>query len=201
MKNKLIVGVLVLALNAQASEVLVEKFTLLSGEQKPQYTLVEAACAMAVIGGLITLNIWLRCHNAGPDITNSPPLTNFPPFHPPSTNAPSAAPGLPAVLDDNGVAYFDVSSAGYLDSTGELFTDGFRTEIQSSPEVTGPYKTIFILQGWKSSSGVLMLLSEAGGAPLRTNYSARPLIGPSVNSFPDFLNTAKEKHRFYRTAR
>jgi hypothetical protein len=189
---------------------------------KPDFTVVEFWCALALAGLALWLYIlWLR-HLEGPPMrppppppvpTNMPPgWTNsgevpFPAVQPamPTNWTPARAFWLPANwlqssqtnLISNADLY-DITSLGYLDTNGTSAApvNSYGTVTVSNLASSTDLITWsnYTLQFWFSTNGVETVLVDGGGEPVMTNYSA---IG-ATTAVPFGIWVEPQGRKFFR---
>lgn len=168
---------------------------------RPNFVLVEACVALAIIGVLTVTLVCVTIYNHHGDATHTPPqfLTNCPPQNiytngwpeAPWTNEPVAI-----NLSGSPLPAYDISALGFQDNNTDvqcLYTNtiAFYLDGGQSP---GSLQPLYQVQAWLSGAGRMVQFQDTNGTTLGCLYATWDQIPRA----PLFIGTGREPSRFYR---
>lgn len=157
---------------------------------------------------ILCLGIFCACaavcywHAWNPDYsgpTNSPPIVPMPTNT--DTNLPphlftNATPGIVLNVYE-GTEHLDVLTSNWVDSSGALVTDLYRTTFQASSSPIGPWSNAYVVTHWASAYGSTAIVEDGSGNALMTNFALRAGNGGVTNFLPLEM-TFDQPQKFYR---
>lgn len=208
MKTKILVVLLCLAF-VQARAEVVKPFTdqpaLLSAvvlpPEDPDPPLLS--CIMTVICiGVFCLGLYACYYNGmhkGENMTNSPP-PEFPPVEPPDTNTipTNINPAMASMRLNvgNAFSWSECDANGWKDPKGSLYKIVRSTTVQTSPNFKD-WSSELTVWLWESDAGALMVIQNAAGQPVWTNYASRS-GATTTNRAPYWLIDFSAERKFFR---